>query len=121
MTCNNTGKPLKKILLFLAMAIGIGVATYFVFTVTNNPVFAASIPLILSFAACPLMCVVMGGFMWIMNRNKKKNNITKEKKADPSANNIERRPVEHKQSIQEGSYNTQETGKEKGIPISKGR
>lgn len=108
MTCNNTGKPLKKIILILAMAVGIGAIIYFVFTATNNPVFAASIPLILSFAACPLMCVVMGGFMWIKSRNKKNSNVIKEKRVVPSENSIEPQPVEHKQSVVEWSHNEME-------------
>ena len=60
-------------MLFLAIAIGIGVATYFIFTTTNNSaIAAATIPVILSFAACPLMCAPMVGLIWLINQIKKK-------------------------------------------------
>lgn len=79
MNCNNSRSPLKKIILLLAITIGIGVIIYFPFVLTSNPTIAASISLILSFAACPLMCVVMGGFMVVMNQNKKEIEIAKER------------------------------------------
>ena len=122
MSCNSTKRPLKKIIIVLAMVIGIGVITYFVFSATNNPAFAASIPLIMSFAACPLMCVVMGGSMWLMNRYKKKNKLTKQTKLNPIENIIEKQPVEYNQSVLEASPNTNEKVKEvKGIYNMKGR
>ena len=122
MSCNSTRKPLKKIIIVLAMVIGIGVIMYFVFSATNNPVFAASIPLIMTFAACPLMCAVMGGSMWLMNRYKKKNKLPKETKLNPIENTIEKQPVEHNQSVLETSPNTNEKVKEgKGIHNIKGR
>ena len=72
MACSNTGKiTKKKIALFSSIAVAIGATTYFIFTTTNNPALAATIPLILSFAACPAMCAAMGGIMWLMNRKKK--------------------------------------------------
>lgn len=90
MSCNNTGKPLKKTILFLAIVIGIGAITYIIFSSTNNPTIAATIPMILSFAFCPLMCVVMGVVMWIVNKTK--NNV-KKVKADPNTNNIEQQEL----------------------------
>lgn len=122
MSCNNTRNPLKKISIVLAMVIGIGAITYFVFSATNNPVFAASIPLIMSFAACPLMCAAMGGSMWLMNRYKKRNNLAKETKLNPIENDIEKQPVEHNKSVLEDSPNTNEKGKEvEGIHNITGR
>lgn len=118
MSCNNTGKPLKKIMLFLAIAIGIGAATYFIFATTNNPAIAASIPLIMSFAACPLMCVIMGGLMVVMNRSKKRKEVTKER-ANPKENMINQLPAESKQSVLEHLQNFREkTTIEKETPLS---
>ncbi len=105
MTCNNTKRPLKKIILFLA--IGIGASTYFIFTTTNNPAIGASIPLILSFASCPLMCVIMGGLMVAMNRSKKRKEVTKER-ANPKENMINQQPAESKQSVLEHLQNVRE-------------
>lgn len=122
MSCNSTRKPLKKIILILAMVIGIGAITYFIFSATNNPVFAASIPLIMSFAACPLMCAAMGGSMWLMNRYKNKNNLAKETNLNQVKNAIEKQPVEHNQSVLESSPNNNKKGKEvEGIHNIKGR
>lgn len=58
-------------MLFLTIAIGIGMATYIIFATTNNPVIAAIFPVILSFAACPLMCAPIAGLMWLINRKKR--------------------------------------------------
>ena len=81
MSCNNTNKiTKKKIMLFFTIVIVIGVATYFIFTTTNNSAIAATIPVILSFAACPLMCAPMVGLIWLINQIKKKK-IHKEKGA----------------------------------------
>lgn len=121
MSCNNTRKPLKKIIVILATVIGMGVITYFVFSATNNPVFAASIPLIMSFVACPLMCVAMGGSMWLMNQYASKKKSTKETKLRPIENNKLKQPVEHNQSVLEAFTNINEKGKEvKGIRNTKG-
>ena len=79
MSCCNTGKiTKKKIIVFSVIGIAI-VATYFVFTATNSSA-ALALPAILGFAACPAMCVAMGGVMWIAARfgsNKKQNNSEK--------------------------------------------
>lgn len=71
MACNTGKITKKKIALFSSIAVAIGATTYFTFTTTNNPALAATIPLFLSFAACPAMCVGMGGIMWLMYRKKK--------------------------------------------------
>lgn len=44
---------------------------YFVFSTTNNPAIAATMPALAAFAICPVMCAVMGGLMWMMNRSSK--------------------------------------------------
>ncbi len=108
-------------MLFLVIAIGIGaVVTYFIFTTTNNPAIVASIPLILSFAACPLMCVVMGAFMVIMNRSKKRKEVTRES-ANPKENMINQQPTEPKQSMLEHLQNVHEkTTIEKGRHFRQG-
>ncbi|HEY7082038.1 MAG TPA: hypothetical protein VH500_20290 [Nitrososphaeraceae archaeon] len=51
------------------------VATYTVFTTTKNPAIAATIPGLIGFAACPAMCVSVGGVFWFINHiaNKNKN------------------------------------------------
>jgi len=79
MNCNDSRNPLKKIILLLAITVAIGVIIYFPFVLASNPTIAASIPLILSFSTCPLMCVVMGGFMVVMNRKKEEIEIAKER------------------------------------------
>lgn len=93
MTCNNTGKPLRKITLFLVIAIGIGIVVYFTFVMTNNPaIVAATIPLIMSFAFCPLMCAAMGMGMWVMNKRKK--NAQKENRNPTHNNTKQQQPLE---------------------------
>lgn len=71
MACNTGKITKKKIALFSSIIVAMGATTYFIFSATNNPAIAATIPLILSFAACPAMCAGMGGIMWLMNRKKK--------------------------------------------------
>lgn len=71
MACNTGKISKKKIALFSSIIVAMGATTYFIFSATNNPAIAATIPLILSFAACPAMCAGMGGIMWLMNRKKK--------------------------------------------------
>jgi len=77
MSCGSGKITKKKIAIFSSIGIGIGITalSYVAFTTTNNPVLAAAMPAVLGFAACPAMCVAMGGGMWFMNRlSKKKNN-----------------------------------------------
>lgn len=90
MSCDNTGKPLRKIMLFLVIATGIGVTVYFAFEMTNNPAIAVAIPLILSSAFCPIMCAAMGIGMWVMNKRK---HVQKEN-TNPIINNTKEQPLE---------------------------
>jgi hypothetical protein len=92
MSCGSGKITKKKIAIFSSIGIGITALTYIAFTTTNNPVIAASMPAVLGFAACPVMCIAMGGGMWFMNRlSKKKNNknenqnVSLEEKTLPSS------------------------------------
>jgi hypothetical protein len=51
------------------VGLAIAIATYLVFTTTNNPAIAATLSMLLSFAACPLMCAPVGGLMWFSRRS----------------------------------------------------
>jgi hypothetical protein len=77
MSCS-TGRITKnRVVVFSSIGVLIVVGGYFGFTITTNPAVAAAVPALLSFAACPAMCVAVGGIMWLSNhfsRNKKKNN-----------------------------------------------
>lgn len=108
MNCNHAGNPLKKIILLLVIMLGIGVVAYFIFTTTtSNHIIGASLPLILSFAACPLMCVVMGGLLVIMNRSKKRNDLAKEK-MNPHEHIVDQPFIDPKQSLSEHLQNVHE-------------
>jgi hypothetical protein len=77
MNCG-TGKitTRKKHVIFSAIGVVVAAITYLAFITTNNPALVASLPAILSLAACPIMCVGIGGAMVFMNRfskNKNKN------------------------------------------------
>src|SRR5436305_3236986 len=74
MSCNSTGKiTKKKIVVLSSAASGIAATTYVAFTLTHNPAIAATIPALLSLAACPAMCVGMGGGYWLVHRLSGKN------------------------------------------------
>jgi hypothetical protein len=61
--CDINGKNIKtKVIVFSIIVIAIIAASYFVFTTTNNGT-ALAFSGILGFAACPAMCVAMGGGM----------------------------------------------------------
>ena len=63
----------KRFIMFSSMGLVIAIATYVAFTTTNNPAMAAAIPVLLSFAACPLMCAVVEGLMWFSHRSSTSN------------------------------------------------
>jgi hypothetical protein len=67
-----------------------------IFTATNNPAVAATMPALLSLAACPAMCVGMGGMMWFMSRFSKKKNKDNQK-------SINHDTAEARQKLVEGS------------------
>ncbi|MDQ6724545.1 MAG: hypothetical protein M3Z01_09860 [Thermoproteota archaeon] len=68
MSCNNEKSSRRKIILLSSIALGIALVSYLIFTTTNNPAMAATILTFLPFAACPSMCIAMGGAMWVSNR-----------------------------------------------------
>ncbi|MGI0021535.1 MAG: hypothetical protein ACRD9Q_01620 [Nitrososphaeraceae archaeon] len=74
---NGDGRKItkKKIIIFSSLGAGIATASYFALTTTNSQALVASSTL-LGFAACPAMCAVMGGGIWIFNKlsSKKKRN-----------------------------------------------
>jgi hypothetical protein len=77
MSCSTGRITKKKIAIFSSIGVLIVVGTYFAFITTNNPAVAAAVPALLSFAACPAMCVAVGGIMWLssrFSRNKNKDN-----------------------------------------------
>jgi hypothetical protein len=76
MSCNTKGLSIRrKIILFSSLGSAIAGVSYLTFATTSNPAVAATIPAILSFAACPVMCIAMGGVMWFVSRfSKNKNN-----------------------------------------------
>ena len=74
MACNNGVKITKrKVVVLSSAASGIAATTYVAFTLTHNPAIAATIPALLSLAACPAMCVGMGGAFWLVRRFSGKN------------------------------------------------
>lgn len=105
--CNDTRNPSKKIFLLLVMTLGIGAIAYFIFITPSNPTIVSSLPLILSFAACPIMCAVMGGLMVIINRSNKKDELEKVK-VNPHQQIVDQQIVEPKHSLSEHSQNVRE-------------
>ena len=74
MDCNSGGKiTKKKIVILSSAAAGMAATTYVAFTLTHNPALAATMPALLSLAACPAMCVCMGGAFWLVTRFSGKN------------------------------------------------
>lgn len=79
--CNIEGKNTKtKVIFFSVIVIAVGAASYAAFTAANNGS-ALALSGILGFAACPAMCAIMGGGMWIVSRfaNRKSQKINSEK------------------------------------------
>jgi flagellar basal body-associated protein FliL len=63
-SCCYIGKSTKiKLIVFLAIGIGVVSTSYFIFTSNNGA--ALGLSGLLGFAACPFMCAIMGGIMWI--------------------------------------------------------
>ncbi len=73
-SCCNIGKTNKtKIIILSAIGASILAASYYFFISPNNgPVLALSG--LLGLAACPAMCAVMGGAMWMASRLGSKKN-----------------------------------------------
>lgn len=88
MSCSDGKMTKKRIITLLVIGIGIIGIIYAVSRATNNFAILTLSPLVLAFAACPIMCGVMGVGMWLMgrhSRNKERNlvkNIAKYLKFD---------------------------------------
>lgn len=68
----------KRIITLLVVVTGIAAAIYAISIATKNFAILAASPLVLGFLACPLMCGVMAGGMWLsrrLSRNKHKTNL----------------------------------------------
>jgi hypothetical protein len=71
MSCSIGKLTKKKIIMLSLLGVGLTVGSYFVISATNNTAIAAGLPALAAFAICPVMCSVMGGLMWMMNRSSK--------------------------------------------------
>lgn len=66
--------------MLLVVAVGVVATVYAISKATNNFAILAVSPLVLAFAACPIMCGVMGVGMWLagrLSRNKQEANLEK--------------------------------------------
>lgn len=80
MSCNGGKITKKRIIILLTVVIGVAATIYTVSVATENFAILAVSPLVLGFIACPLMCGVMGGGMWLVSRlskNKEKGSLSK--------------------------------------------
>lgn len=72
-SCCNLGKTNKtKIIILSAIGVSVLGASYYFFTSPKNGAVLALSGL-LGFAACPVMCAVMGGVMWMASRLGRRN------------------------------------------------
>lgn len=72
--CRFDGRNTKrKVIFFSVIGIAVIAASYGVFIAANNGA-ALALSGILGFAACPAMCAIMGGGMWIASRFGSKRN-----------------------------------------------
>lgn len=77
MSCHH-GNNRKRIAIIAgagSAAAGIGYVS-----LAATPVTAAALPAVIAFAACPAMCVAMGGAMWLSRRFKKRDSVILEQK-----------------------------------------
>jgi hypothetical protein len=95
MSCNTKGLSRKrKIILFSSLGSGIAAISYLTFTVTSNPAISATVPALLYLAACPAMCIGMGGMMWFMSRfSKKKKNKDNQKSINHDIAEVQEKEV----------------------------
>lgn len=80
MSCSGRKMTKKRIITLSVAAIGIVASIYALSAATNNFTILTVSPLVLAFAACPIMCGVMVGGMWLVgrfSRNKQKTNLEK--------------------------------------------
>jgi hypothetical protein len=62
----------RKVTIFSSVGLA-AITSYLTFTTTNNPAISSALPVLLSLAACPLMCAVLGGIMWFSRRSSTRN------------------------------------------------
>jgi hypothetical protein len=92
MSCQGNNR--KRIAIIAGAGAGAaGVITYV--SLAANPVAAAALPVVLAFAACPAMCVAMGGAMWLSRRFSKRKNQAQVQQ-QPVVNSKEEEAVEVK-------------------------
>jgi hypothetical protein len=65
----------RKVTIFSSVGLAIAIATYLAFITTNNPTITSAILALLSLAACPLMCAVIGGVMWFSRHSSTNNKV----------------------------------------------
>lgn len=78
MSCSSGKMTKKRIITLLVVVIGIAAAIYAISIATRNFAILAVSPLVLGLLACPLMCGIMAGGMWLsrrLSRNKDKTNL----------------------------------------------
>jgi hypothetical protein len=63
----------RKVTIFSSVGLAAAITSYLTFTTTNNPAIASALPVLLSLAACPLMCAVLGGIMWFSRHSSTSN------------------------------------------------
>jgi uncharacterized membrane protein YciS (DUF1049 family) len=101
MSCHGNNR--KRIAIIAGAGAGAaGVITYA--SLAANPVAAAALPAVLAFAACPAMCAVMGGIMWLNRRiSKKKGNAQliqqKQKTKEEEVYNLESTTEEQQEKL----------------------
>lgn len=83
MSCNSGRMTRKRIVIFLIVGGGIAAGLYGISLATNNFAVLALSPLALGFFACPLMCGLMGGVIWLMARlSKRKEGVSLQSHTD---------------------------------------
>lgn len=85
MSCSGGKMTKKRVITLLVIGLGIIGTIYVVSNATNNFAILIASPLLLAFAACPIMCGVMGVAMWLMgrhSRNKQKAIVEKNIRKD---------------------------------------
>ena len=102
-SCCNFGKNTKtKIIALSVIGIAIVAASYFVLTATNNGTVLAFSG-ILGFAACPAMCAVMGGGMWIASRFANRKSRSNSEKENTGQSCCPKDSIEHRKKYLENS------------------
>jgi len=80
MSCSGRKMTKRWIITFVVVAIGIVASIYALSAATNNFAILTASPLVLAFLACPIMCGVMAGGMWLVSRfsrSKQRSNLEK--------------------------------------------